>query len=103
VSQRSNVVAGRRRHGLALCAKGVLARTPLVLMSVHAFIWPFSRAARAAVLRVRLVRALNAMDHIEATRSSGFPIRNVDPDGPISRRESSHGSIGDGRTFDAAN
>ena len=65
-------LGGRRRHSVRNVCD---ARTPLVVMSVHAFIWPFSRAAPVTVLRVRLIRALNASephrgrDWLERSRS----------------------------------
>jgi hypothetical protein len=68
-----------RKNGPAAGAlrKRCAARTPLVVTSVHAFIWPFSRAER----RPSSARALYApqapVNHIDSARSSGFPVRSV--------------------------
>jgi hypothetical protein len=51
------------------------ARTPLVLKSVHAFIWPFSRAARRPCSGRALYAPQTPVNHIHGARSSGCPIR----------------------------
>jgi len=49
------------------------ARTPLVVTSVHAFIWPFSRAARRPCSGRALYAPQTPVNHIDGARISGFP------------------------------
>jgi hypothetical protein len=51
------------------------ARTPLVLTSVHAFIWPFSRAARRPCSGRALYAPQTPVNQIDGARASGFPVR----------------------------
>jgi hypothetical protein len=69
---RSNARAGRRRRPGTLCIRRA-ARTPLVVTSVHAFIWPFSRAARRPCSKRALYAPQTPVNHIDGARSSGFP------------------------------
>jgi hypothetical protein len=51
------------------------SRTPLVVTSVHAFIWPFSRAARRPCSERALYAPQMPVNHIDGAKSSGFPSR----------------------------
>jgi len=53
------------------------ARTPLVVTSVHAFIWPFSRAARRPCSGRALYAPQTPVNHIAGAKSSGFPVRLI--------------------------
>jgi len=61
------------------------AQTPLVLKSVHAFIWPFSRAARRPCSGSALYAPQTPVNHIDGARSSGFRSLS-DPSGGGSRQ-----------------
>jgi hypothetical protein len=67
------------------------ARTPLVLTSVHAFIWPFSRTARRPCSGRALYAPQTPVNHINGARSSGFLVR-LDMAWTTCERRSDHSS-----------
>ena len=83
--KRSNVRTWRRRRPGTPCIP-CAAQTPLIPKSVHAFIWPFSRAARRPCSGHALHAPYMRVNYTDGARSSGFPIL-CDLDGRCSRQE----------------